>query len=66
MQFGINKHKYIFSKTAKLHEPVRRVPFMVFEKIYKCLFTPNCMRKIPEKIQDSLIMIIMQEQSARI
>ena len=32
MQFGINKHEYIFQRLTKLHEPVGRVKFVVFEK----------------------------------
>ena len=32
MQFGINKHEYIFQRVTKLHEPVGRVQFGVFEK----------------------------------
>ena len=35
-----------FQRLAKLHEPVGRVQFVVFKKIYKCLFIPNCTRKI--------------------
>ena len=31
---------------SKLHEPVGQVQFEVFEKIYKCLFIPNCTKKI--------------------
>ena len=29
-----------------MHEPVGRVQFVVFEKNYKCLFIPNCTKKI--------------------
>ena len=32
MQFGINKHKQIFQRLQKLHEPLGRVQFVVFEK----------------------------------
>ena len=32
MQFGINKQEYIFQRLTKLHEPVGRVQFGVFEK----------------------------------
>ena len=33
VQFGINKHEYIFQRLTKLHEPVGRlVQFGVFEK----------------------------------
>ena len=35
-----------FQRLKKLHEPVGRVQFVVFEKIYSCLFIPNCTRKI--------------------
>ena len=35
VQFGINKNLLIFSKTTIL---------LVFEKIYPCLFIPNCTR----------------------
>ena len=34
------------TRLTKLHEAVGRVQFVVFEKIYKCLFIPNCTRKI--------------------
>ena len=33
------------TRLTKLHEAVGRVQFVVFEKIYKCLFIPNCTRK---------------------
>ena len=50
------------TRLTKLHEAVGRVQFVVFEKIYKCLFIPNCTRKIislrfnnfHEKIRDRL------------
>ena len=32
LQFGINKHEYIFQRLTKLHEPVRRVQLGVFKK----------------------------------
>ena len=35
-----------FQRLTKLHESVGRVQFVVFEKIYECLFIPNCTRKI--------------------
>ena len=35
-----------FQRRPKLHEPVGQVQFVVFEKIYQCLFISNCMRKI--------------------
>ena len=35
-----------FQRLTKLHEPYGLVQFVVFEKIYKCLFIPNCTRKI--------------------
>ena len=62
VQFGVNKHEYIFQILTKLHEPVRRVQFVILEKINKCLFNPNCTRKIMwllinnihEQIRDSL------------
>ena len=34
-----------FQRLTKLHEPVGWVQFVVLEKIYKCLFIPNCTRK---------------------
>ena len=49
IKFGINKHKDFFSffkNIMKLHEPVGRVQLVVFEKLYECLFIPNCERKI--------------------
>ena len=46
VQFGINKHESIFPKTDKIAQPVGRVQFVIFEKIHKCLFIPNCTRKI--------------------
>ena len=36
----------IFQRRPKLHEPRGWVQFVVFEKIYKCLFIPNCTRKV--------------------
>ena len=32
VQFGINKHLQIFQRSTKVHEPVGRVHFVVFEK----------------------------------
>ena len=32
MQFGINKHGYVFQRLTKVHEPVGRVHFVVCEK----------------------------------
>ena len=32
LQFDVNKHEYIFAKTTKLHEPIRQVKFIIFEK----------------------------------
>ena len=45
VHFWINKHEWIFQRLTKLYEPVGRVQFGVFRKIYKC-FIPNCTRKI--------------------
>ena len=50
------------TKLTKLHEPVGLVQFVVFEKIYSCLFIPNCTRNhvitytnnIHGKIRDGL------------
>ena len=46
MQFGINKHRSIFSKTDKIAQ-AHRVSAICGNiwKIYKCLFIPNSMRK---------------------
>ena len=35
-----------FQRLTKFHEPVGRVHFVFYEKINKCLFIPNCTRKI--------------------
>ena len=35
-----------FFRLTKLHEPVGQVQFVGDEKIYECLFIPNCTRKI--------------------
>ena len=40
VQFGINKHLLIFSKTTNC----TRAILLVFKKIYSCLFIPNCTR----------------------
>ena len=50
------------TRLTKLHKAVGRVQFVVFEKIYKCLFIPDCTKKIiwlrfnnfHEKIRDRL------------
>ena len=34
------------TRLTKLHKAVGRVQFVVFEKIYKCLFIPDCTKKI--------------------
>ena len=44
VQFGINKHLLIFFKVRKLHSLRARTILLVFEKIYSCLFIPNCTR----------------------
>ena len=41
-----NKNSTFFQRRPKLHDPVGRVQFVVFERIDKCLFISNCMRKI--------------------
>ena len=33
MQFGVNKHEYIFLKATKLHEPVRRELFVICTRV---------------------------------
>ena len=40
VQFGINKHMQTFSKTTNC----KQILFASFEKIYPCLFIPNCTR----------------------
>ena len=45
----IYQNRYInalYRKTKKIAGAVGRVQFVVFEKIYKCLFIPNFTRKI--------------------
>ena len=34
-RFGINKHEYIFQRLTKLHKPVGRAQFGVFEKFIR-------------------------------
>ena len=45
VQFGINKHLLIFSKTKIALALRARAILLVFKKIYSCLFIPNCTRK---------------------
>ena len=66
MQFGINKHEYIFQRLTKLHEPVGRVQFVVFEKIYECLFIPNCTRKIIWLLVNNNFEMVKQKERTRI
>ena len=57
MQFGINKHEQIFQRQTKLHEPVGRVQFGVFEK-----FTSAYLFQIAqEKSCDNLLIIHMNK-----
>ena len=57
MQLGINKHKLIFQRLTKLHEPVGRVHFVVFEK-----FTSAYLFLIArEKSCDYLLKIYMKK-----
>ena len=43
--FGINKHLRIFFQILQITLALRaRATFLVFEKIYSCLFIPNCTR----------------------
>ena len=44
VQFGINKHLLIFSKTANCTRPTGSCILLVFKKIYSCSFIPNCAR----------------------
>ena len=54
--------KIFFLRLEKLHEPVGRVQFVVFENDYECLIILSCTRKIMwlrindihDKIRDSL------------
>ena len=53
MQFGINKHEQIFQRPKKVHEPIGRVDFVVFEK-----FTSTYLFQIVrEKSCDYLLII---------
>ena len=60
MQFGINKRKYIFQRlpVTKLHEPIERVQFGVFEK-----FTSACLFQIAREklLCDYLLIIYMKK-----
>ena len=57
VQFGINKHEWIFQRLTKLHEPVGRVQFVVFEK-----FTSAYLFQIAqEKSCDYLLIINMKK-----
>ena len=42
VQIGIHKHLYIFSQIALTLQACAIL--LVFEKIYSCLFIPNCTR----------------------
>ena len=44
VQFGINKHLLIFQRPQIALALQARVILLVFEKIYSCLFIPNCTR----------------------
>ena len=44
VQFGINKHLLIFQRPQIALALRARVILLVFEKIYSCLFIPNCTR----------------------
>ena len=44
VQFGINKHLLIFQRPQIALALQARVILLVFEKIYLCLFIPNCTR----------------------
>ena len=44
VQFGINKHLLIFQRPQIALALRARVILLVFEKIYSCLFIPNCSR----------------------
>ena len=58
LQFGINKHEYIFQRLTKLHEPLGRVQFGVFEK-----FTSAYLFQIArDKSCDYLLMIICMKK----
>ena len=61
MQLGINKHEKIFQRLTKLHEPVGRVQFVVFEK-----FTSAYLFLIArEKSCDYLLIIYMKKRTER-
>ena len=44
VQFGINKHLLIFQRPQIALSLQARPILLVFEKIYSCLFIPNCTR----------------------
>ena len=44
VQFGINKHLYIFQRPQIARARRASAILLVFEKIYSCLFIPNCTR----------------------
>ena len=44
VQFGTNKHLLIFQRPQIALALRARVILLVFEKIYSCLFIPNCSR----------------------
>ena len=46
VQFGINKHLLIFSKTANSTSLRARAILLVFKNIFSCLFIPNCARNL--------------------
>ena len=56
MQFGINKHEEIFQRLTKLHEPVGRVQFGVFEK-----FTSAYLLQIAQQKSCDYLIIYMEK-----
>ena len=50
MQFAVKKTKVNFSKTTKLHEPLRRVQFTVWKKL-----TSAYLHQITREIRLSLV-----------
>ena len=44
VQFGIDKHSLFFQRPQTAHTLRARAILLVFEKIYSCLFIPNCTR----------------------
>ena len=57
MQFGINKHEYIFERLTKLHEPVGRVQRGGFEKFTRAYL----FQIVQEKSCDYLLIIWMKK-----